>query len=125
MAKNMFGRVVRSATSLGAQYNTGTGSFNIYVFEYVATEIKYGTERFYVATVRAHSLTEAKHELHKALRAKKFELTEVVRTFDKGADRSWLQGNRNSWVKGTSTFAAGIVEVKMFDRELYEQINYA
>lgn len=126
MVKSIFGNAVRSATKLGTSYNTGTGSFNIYVFEYVAVETKFGTERFFVASVRATSLTEAKHELNAAVRSKKFALREIVRTFDKGADRSWLQGNKNSWTTGNAnTHRAGVLEVKQFDRDIYEKLNHA
>lgn len=122
MVKKLMGRVNRTATSRDKEYNVGTGSFSRYAYEFTTA-----CGRFYVAEVRALTMLEAKHELDQYLRKQSQLLEEIVRKFDHGADRTWLQGTRNSWVKGTNTkaSAAGVIEVRQYDRELYEQLRNA
>lgn len=122
MVKSIFGRKVRSATVKDAQYNVGTGSFSRYVYEFTT---KCG--RFYVADIRALTMLEATHELEAYLRKQSQTLSEVHRKFDHGKDKAWMQGTRNSWVKGSNTKAqaAGVIEVRMYDRALYEQLRQA
>lgn len=122
MVKSIFGRTVRSATTKDKEYSVGTGSFSRYAYEFVTA-----CGRFCVADIRALTMLEAMHELETHLRKQSQTLAEVVRKFDHGADKSWMQGTRNSWVKGTNTKAqaAGVIEVRMYDRALYEQLRNA
>lgn len=127
MAKNLMGRVVRSATAIGQTYNVGTGSFSRFAFEFTAFSGLTEPARFYVADIRALTMLEAKHELDNYLRKQSQQLGEIVRKFDHGADRTWLQGTRNSWVKGTNTKAnaAGVIEVRQYDRAVYDRLRNA
>lgn len=122
MVKSMFGSAVRSATARDKYYSVGTGSFSRFTYEFTT---KCG--RFYVADVRALTMLEVIHELEGYLRTQSQKLDKVIRKFDHGTDKSWMQGTRNSWVKGTNTKAqaAGVIEVRMYDRALYEQLRNA
>lgn len=122
MVKSIFGSAVRSATTRDKYYSVGTGSFSRYAYEFTT---KCG--RFYVADVRARTMLEAMHELEAYLRKQSQTLSEVHRKFDHGKDKAWMQGTRNSWVNGTNTKAqaAGVIEVRMYDRALYEQLRQA
>lgn len=122
MVKSMFGSAVRSATTRDKYYSAATGSFNRFAYEFTT---KCG--RFYVAEVRALTMLEAIHELEGHLRKQSQTLDKVLRKFDHGKDQSWKQGTRNSWVNGTNTKAqaAGVIEVRMYDRALYEQLRNA
>lgn len=122
MVKSIFGSAVRSATTRDKYYSVGTGSFSRFTLEFT-TECG----RFCVADIRALTLLEAHHELEGHLRKQSQTLAEIVRKFDHGKDQSWKQGTRNTWVKGTNTKAqaAGVIEVRMYDRALYEQLRNA
>lgn len=76
-----------------SEMESAHGTLNMYAFEvYLNVE---SSRRFYVAHIRARSLTEASVVLNQSLRkAFKSPELEIVRTFDLGSDRSYLRGNK-------------------------------
>lgn len=122
MVKNLMGRAVRSASPKAARYVETANKWMRYVFEYTTTDSK-----FYVAEIHALTLMEAKHELTGYLRKQNQQLLTIDRMYDHGADRSWMHGKRNSWTTGASRKkeVAHVVDVRMYDRKLFEQLRLA
>jgi len=86
MAKDMFGKVVRSNRVKVGELPTQ------YAFSYELSAEKDGRERLYVCHVRALSRFEARMELEKHLTACGLRLIKIERTFEHGKDRSWMYG---------------------------------
>lgn len=122
MVKNLMGRAVRSASPSAARYVETANKWMRYVFEYTTTDGK-----FYVAEIHALTMMEAKHELNGHLRKQSQQLLTIDRMYDHGADRSWMNGKRNSWTVGVNRKkeVAHVVDVRRYDRELFEQLRRA
>jgi len=89
-------------------------------------EQRRSVDKFFVVTVRATNLLEARCMLTTSLHGHGCTFRKMLRMFELGPDRGWLQGTRNSWVKGNGNRQVPeIVDVRMYDRELYDRLRNA
>lgn len=97
------------------EYSEASQLLDLFAFEYTVYDSDVELTRFYVADVRARSLTEAKHLVIMSLRKSDLNVHEWIRTYHKGRDRSWLrEGHKNYFPQVTQT--------RQFDRPTYERL---
>lgn len=85
---------------------------SLFQLEYHVSSHEHET-RFYVTTVRAANLNEAKRVLNSWLVRQRLIMVELVRQYDFGKDRAWLHG--------VNTYKEELIETKWYDREIYER----
>lgn len=97
------------------EYKDHSQLLDVFKFEYTVYDKDTETTRFFVADVRASSLTEAKHLVIMALRKSDVNIHEWVRTYHHGRDRSWLR-------EGHKNYFPQVLQTRQFDRDTYERL---
>lgn len=110
---DMFGRVIRSPQKRNVGLSKPMEVLNLFAIEYNAYRHAEESTAFFRAEIRATNLVEARHVLKLHLVKQKHAITTTIREFDFGKDRSWLRGNKDYKIK--------VLDVKQYDREIYER----
>lgn len=97
------------------EYSEASQLLDSFTFEYTVFHRSDEQTRFYVADVRARSLTEAKHLVSTGLAKEGASVSEWVRTYHHGRDRSWLR-------EGHKQYFPQVIQTRQFDRPTYERL---
>lgn len=108
--KDLNRRHVRSAKPKARALTSAQSILSLFKVEFFVNVC--GEERFFIAEVRANHLQEAVALTSSYARRRDGKNFEVHRQYDMGKDRSWLYGEKNYKVK--------VLEVKLYDFDLYE-----
>lgn len=97
------------------EYKDHSQLLDVFKLEYTVYDKDTETTRFFVAEIRAQTLTEAKHLVIMGLRKSDLNIHELVRTYHLGRDRSWLR-------EGHKNYFPQVLQTRQFDRETYERL---